>query len=207
MLEGALQYEVIIRETGRMPDDVFADCPLATPLAETDTAVPIADCRVPGCVFPIAMASAAWLSPDATPTVRWRRRKLRAEHYARDTVKASQGDTKACNLPAATVTALYADWYVFGDRERIRALLPDATHIGGKRSGGLGLVHGWEVEPTDCSWWFTGPGGRLMRALPAGDMLPPMSDLREGTLRIPYWHPRTRCLCAVPIQRLGEVLA
>lgn len=206
MLEGALQYAVVVRETGRAPDDVYSDCPLSCPLSDAGIQIPISDQLVGGSEFPIAMASGAWFSPDATPTVRWRRRRLRAEYYARATVKAAQGDTKACNLPSATVTALFADWYVCGDRERMTELLQDVTHIGGHRGGGLGLMKGWEVEGTDRAWWFFGPGGRLMRTMPLadGEPTPPLSDPRESTLRAPYWHPRTRCLCAVPAQRLGE---
>lgn len=206
MLEGALQYAVIVRETGRLPDDVFAGCPLDAPIEETDVQIPIMDGEVPGCPFPIALASAGWPSADAAASVRWRRRRVRAEKLGARIVNASVGETKATNLPAPTVVAYWIDWWVAGDRRLLEELLHDVHTIGGKRSGGLGHVHGWEVTPGPAWYWF-GPGGRLMRALPANFELARRSsrhDVREATLRAPYWHPRTRMLCRVPIQRLGE---
>ncbi|HEX6940912.1 MAG TPA: hypothetical protein VF158_15955 [Longimicrobiales bacterium] len=206
MIEGALQYAVVVRETGRMPDDVFAGCPLDAPLEDTDIQIPIADSEVPGCPIPIALASAGWPSADATASVRWRRRRVRAEKLGATIVNASVGETKATNLPAPVVIAYWIDWWVMGDRRLLEDLLRDVHTIGGKRSGGLGQVQGWEIAPANPWSWF-GPGGRLMRPLPAHFELARRSsrhDIREGTVRAPYWHPRTRMLCCVPIQRVGE---
>jgi len=206
MIEGALQYVVIVRETGRVPDDVFAGCPISAPIEDTDVPIPIADGEVPGCPFPIAFASAGWPSVDAAASVRWRRRRVRADKLGATVINPSVGETKASNLPAPVVVAHWVDWWVIGDRARLEDLLREVQTIGGKRSGGLGHVHGWEVAPGEPWHWF-GPGWRLMRPLPAHFELAQRTtrhDVREATVRAPYWHPRTRMLCRVPVQRLGE---
>jgi hypothetical protein len=66
-LEGALQSVVIMRMTGRLPDDVFADCPISTPFDESDVQVPIVDSLLGG--WNIARASIGWFSPDAAVRV------------------------------------------------------------------------------------------------------------------------------------------
>lgn len=202
-LEGALQCAVVARETGRTPDDVFSDCPLGADLADTDIQVPIVDTVVGD--IPIAHASIGWFSPDAIETKRQNWKRADAEHYNRPVVKISQADTKTQMVAKATVTALHVDFYVEGDREKLRDLLLDVPTLGASRAGGLGMVLGWEVVPVPMRWWWYGPGRRLMRSLP----LDAIGDARgftarEATLRAPYWHPRTRRWCGVPEQRIGE---
>lgn len=206
MIEGLLQFVVVMRETGRLPDDVFAGCALDVPLEDTDIQVPIVDEVLPGCEVPIARASAGWPSTDSVASVRWRRSRPRGDRYGASVVNASSGNTKAMNLPAPVVVTQFVDWWVYGDRAMIEDLLQDAPTVGGKRSGGLGYVHGWEVVPDEDWSWF-GPSGRLMRALPASygrAQDATAYQLRVATVRAPYWHPRSRMLCCVPIQRLGE---
>jgi len=206
-LEGALQYTVVGAETGLAPDDVFAECPRETSLADTDIQVPIADTRMLGCWVPIAMASVAWFSSDAAATVRWRRRRIRDEHIALDKFTTSTATLKSSNLPAAAVTALWVDWYVRGDAARLRELLPLTTHLSAHRSGGMGTIHGWEVSRAP-DWWLTGPGGRLMRTVPAVACVKGHTcETRQSTLRAPYWHKRSLTLCHVPMQELGEALS
>lgn len=205
-LEGSLQYSVILRETGRMPDDVYSDCSLEEPLEHTDIQIPIADTSMRG--LPIAMVSVGWFSSDALATKRQSWKRARAEHYARDVVKVSSAENKTQMVLKATVTASFVDFFAFADRGKIQDLLRDVHCLGAARSGGLGAVHGWEVIPTAQQWWFRGPGGRLMRSLPLTRDVETMTgvDARSATLRAPYWHPRTRRLCGVPAQRLGEPL-
>lgn len=201
-IEGALQSLVITLETGRMPDDVFSDCPIETTLEDTDIQIPIVDSTGYGAV-PIALASCGVFAPGAVASVRWRRTRPRADYYGVDVVKVATAEMKAHNLPAATVVAPYLDFYVVGDRSLLTRLLRDLTELGARRGGGLGRIHGWEVaEHSD--WSLQGPGGRLMRSLPhsAGEVMLG-ANLRECTLRAPYWHPRTRGLGWVPVQRLG----
>ncbi len=205
-LEGVLQSVVCLRETGVDPGDVYSECPLREPLANTDIQIPIVD-TVAG-VVPIAHASVGWFSPDALATKRQGWKRADAESYARPIVKLSEAGTKTQMVLKATVTAQHVDFYVEGDRALLSELLRDASHLGAGRAGGLGVVQGWEVTPVPVSWWWFGPGGRLMRSLPvemiatderAGDY-----DAREATLRAPYWHHQTRTICGVPVQRFGE---
>jgi len=90
-IEGALQYVVIGLETGRAPDDVFSDCPLETPLADTDIQIPIVDDTTYGEV-PIARASCGVFAPGAVASVRWRRTRPRADYYGVDVVKVATVD-------------------------------------------------------------------------------------------------------------------
>lgn len=202
-VEGAIQYLVIALETGRIPDDVYYGCPVTAPLQDTDVQIPIVDTDSFGTI-PIALASCGIFSPGAVASVRWRRTRPRADYYGVDRVKVSTADMKAHNIPAATVIARYLDFYVVGDRELLKRLLRDVTELGSRRGGGLGRIHGWEVTE-HADWSLYGPGGQLMRTLPrsAGEEMVG-ADLRECTLRAPYWHPRTRGLGWVPTQRLGS---
>lgn len=208
-IEGALQSVVIIRETGRTPDDVYQGCPRDLPLADVDIPIPVADAVCGGPELdatPLAHASCGWFSPDAVATKLQSWKRADAEHYAAKIVRTSMAENKTQMVLKATVTAQHVDFYVQGDRLMLKDLLRDATVLGAGRSGGLGLVHGWEILAAE-PWWWTGPGGRLMRTLPARLAEAHGAtryDLRTATLRAPYWHPRTRCEAAVPVQVLGE---
>ncbi len=204
-LEGTLQSIVVLRETGRVPDDVFADCPRNEPLENTDIPIPIVDTMVEG--MPIAHASIGWFAPGATSTKRQGWKRADAEHYNRPTVKISEAGTKTQMVLKATVTALHVDFFVQADRVRLEGLLLEATHLGASRAGGLGEIQGWEIVDAPGNWWWYGPAGTLMRTLPLGlaSAAPAGSyDSREATLRAPYWHPRSRRPAGVPVQRLGE---
>ena len=184
-----------------MPDDVYCGCSIDLPLEDTDIQIPIVDSTGYGAV-PIALASCGVFAPGAVASVRWRRTRPRADYYGVDTVRTSTAEMKAHNIPAATVVASYLDFYVVGDPKLLRELLREVTELGARRGGGLGHLHGWEIEPHD-DWSLRGVNGQLMRSLPhsAGTTMPG-ADLRECTLRAPYWHPRTRGLGWVPAQRL-----
>ncbi len=202
-IEGALQCAVVLRETGRTPDDVFSACPVRAPLSDTDIAIPIVDDRFGN--VPIAMASVGWFSGDARATKRQSWKRADAEYYSKRVVKVAEAANKTQMLLKATVTALYVDFYVCGDRALLTDLLTDVSHLGASRAGGLGELHGVEVHPCNAKAWFVGPGTRLMRVLPHGRHTAHRGsfDTRESTLRAPYWHHRTRELCDVPVQRLG----
>lgn len=206
-IDGALQSAVCLRETGRLPDDVYSECPLSASLEETDIQIPITDSVMSG--IPIAHVSIGWFSPDATATKRQNWKRARAENYARDVVKTSEASTKTQMVLKQTVAAMHLDFYAQGDRAKLSELLTDVSHLGAGRSGGLGDLLGWEVLPAPGAWWFEGPDRRLMRSLPADRDAAGATgyDERIATLRAPYWHQRTRRLCHVPVQRLGETLA
>lgn len=206
-LEGALQSVVCMRETGRLPDDVYADCPSRAPLDDTDIQIPIVDTDLDG--FPVANISIGWFSPDAIASKRQNWKRARADHYQQALVKTSEAGTKTQMVLKQTVSALHVTFYALGDRDKLESLLRDVGALAAARSGGLGVVRGWEIGPAPGEWWFKGPGKRLMRTLPAraaehfdaADY-----DERPATVRAPYWHHRTRCLARVPVQRLGEGL-
>jgi hypothetical protein len=205
-LEGALQSVVCMRETGRLPDDVFSDCPLSATLEETDIRIPIADVTSGGA--PIACASVGWFSPDAVATKRQSWKRARADHYQRAIIKTSEASTKTQMVLKATVTALHVDFYVLGDRSKLTDLLRDVSHLGASRAGGVGGITGWEALPAPGPWWIRGPGDRLMRSMPADASAAWVRyDERPATVRAPYWHHRTRTLCHVPTQTIGEPLA
>jgi hypothetical protein len=206
-IEGALQAAVCLRETGRAPDDVFAGCPPDASVAETDIRIPIAD-TVVGENQPVALASIGWFSPDAIATNRQSWKRADPELYGSDRVKISMAEAKTQMVLKATVTASHLDFYVAGDRALLEDLLRDACVLGAGRGGGLGAVRGWEVLPGQ-PWWWIGPSCRLMRTLPertAVEMGAARFESRVATIRAPYWHRRTRCEAAVPVQVLGEQL-
>src|SRR5690606_29792838 len=155
---------VVLRQTGRLPDDVYSDCPLGASLDETDIQIPITDESM--WHTPIARASIGWFSPDAMATKRQHWKRARADHYRNDIVRISSAETKTQMVLKQTVTCLHVDFYVHGDRATLLDLLRDVGTLGAARSGGVGHVVGWEAIPTPKEWWFRGPGGRPMRPLP-----------------------------------------
>ena len=89
----------------------------------------------------------------------------------------------------------YAD--CIGDRAAIADLLQEITHLGGRRSLGLGEVRQWQIDPIDaesCLW--------MRRPMPA-DSDVPASDISYAlamqTLRPPYWRKTARQIALVPV--------
>lgn len=208
-IEGALQFAVVIRETGHMPDDVFADC---EPGTFADIPIPIADEERAG--RRIACASWGVPSPLATASTRWRRKRARTDILGGSgKVIINGGPYKSLNIPTPTLAAPYLDFHVRGDRALLADLLPDVGALGRARAGGLGAVLGTEIldDPDDRSLrWL----GRPMRAVPVADDYEAAITfevgtyaLREATTRAPYWHRATRALCAVPTWRMQEAAA
>lgn len=196
---------VVLRQTGKPADDVFSNCPIEIPIADTDIPIPIVDRHDISPSSPIALASCGVLSPGARASLRWRRSRPRAELYRSEVVKIATAEMKAHNLPSPTVAASYVDFYVVGDATLLRDLLRDVSSLGSKRGGGLGQVQGWEVEVMAGDYSLVGPQGQLMRTLPVSAGIKAHHyDEREATLRAPYWHPRTRCNAHVPIMERGS---
>jgi hypothetical protein len=211
-LEGGLQSVVCSLETGRMPDDVFCDVPRDVTLEESDIQIPIFD--IPMAVgndrsLPIACISSGWFSPEARLSERWIRKRPRAEHYNAKKVNLAMDWSKAANTPKATVTANYLEFWAIGDAELLRMLLVDLPNLSSARSSGMGNVLGWELEINGkAEHWpcWQDKDGRVRRAMPHGLMInSTRCDVREATIRAPYWHKRTQMLCDVPIQEVGSV--
>jgi hypothetical protein len=211
-IEGGLQSVVCSLETGSMPDDVFSDAGIALRLCESDIQIPICDVPVNvtgGLPIPIACVSSGWFSPDALQTVRYIRKRPRAENYRMASVNIAMAEFKASNNPKATVTALHIDFWAMGDALLLRRLLADLPNLSSARSCGMGNVLGWEVTiDNHAEHWpcWQGDDGRVMRAMPHGFMRNVTRfDVREATLRAPYWHKRTIALCDMPIQLVGSL--
>ena len=88
----------------------------------------------------------------------------------RGKVIIEQGKYKAYHMPIFYRVAERIEWYCFGDKEEIEALLCTMTHIGKKAAQGWGRVVRWVVEPwvEDWSVWRD---GHLTRGVPEQDML------------------------------------
>lgn len=115
-------------------------------------------------------------------------------------VQITAGVNKSFRKPRA-VSHLVDDtmhWWCVGDGEQIRALLGLCTHLGHKRSVGLGKVANWTVEP--CDPW---PGFPVVRD---GDSLRPLPTDWPGAteptgyrcLLPPYWRRTEEQLCVIP---------
>lgn len=117
-------------------------------------------------------------------------------------VDIATGPNKGYRIPRP-VCHLMADevrWYAQGDADAIRALLETVTHIGKRRSVGLGRVRSWSV--TECAGWDGAPvvrDGKPLRPLPSDwpGLVEPR--LTFGNLSYPYWDHSTEHLIAVPL--------
>lgn len=92
------------------------------------------------------------------------------------------------------------EWWCVGERDGIEELLSTTTHLGKKRSVGLGRVVAWSVVP--CEPWGDGfpivRDGQPLRPLPAA--WPGLIDptLAYRTITFPYWDHSAEELCAIP---------
>jgi len=203
-LEGALQYAVVALESGSVPSDVFADAPRDIAV---DIPIPIVDVEIGG--RRIACASVALAPPCAIETVRFIRRRARVEALAVGKVLISGGPYKSTNIPKATVTTPWVDFFVRGDRARLATLLKDVSSLSASRAGGLGVVLGWQIDddPDDRSLVYRDAPQRTLPLVSDGgewDLQrfdPTTYEIREATTRAPYWHQRSRAECLTPVPR------
>lgn len=172
----------IWRETRRAPGDVFAGFDGAV-----DIPIPIEHIMVEG--ESIACASWAVPPPIALESVRWVRKRARAEALGLDRVLIAGGPYKSLNIPHATLATPYLDFYVRGDRELLAELLPDACAIGKGNSIGFGTVFAWDVQcdEDDRSVWRNAAPQRALPAAVRSQCREGTYQAREGTLRAPYW--------------------
>lgn len=106
-------------------------------------------------------------------------------------VDIGAGAYKSHHMPIFYRHALHVDWYVMGIESELAELLIHCTHLGKKTSQGWGRVAQWEINRQTEDWSVLGPGGRLMRAIPA----------ERGVLtgfRPSYWEPRNQATCEAP---------
>lgn len=202
-LDGVLQFAVVLLETGRLPDDVFAELPSPSP--RIDLPIPIADRDVGGTLI----ACASWGRPArcAIESLRYRRKRARAEAYNIERVGISGGWAKSLNLPIATLTTPYLDFAVVGNEALVRELLREVGGIGRDHNRGLGSVLGHEVWAVteDHSLLRDGVPQRSLPLAADGGASDPRRLASSGweervvATRAPYWHQTGRVRCAVPI--------
>jgi hypothetical protein len=104
-IEGAIQHAVVAIEAG-VPSDVFADAPRDL---SVDIPIPIADVEIGG--RQIACASLAVAPPCAIETVRFLRKRARVEALGVASVMIGQGPYKSMQIPKATLTAPFVDFF------------------------------------------------------------------------------------------------
>ena len=206
-LEGALQHVVVRRETGRMPDDVFAGCPREE---APDVPVPIVDERIGG--LSIACASSGWPWPLSREGTRYRNKRARLDALGgtgRATIAG--GMFKSLHIPVGVLVTPILDFFVRGDRAPIEELLRDVAGIGRDQTRGPGGVERWEVtpDPLDRSLVFR---GRPMRPLPRVEggrfdhraFVPGSFEHAFRTTRAPYWRTWLASPCVVPVIPVGD---
>jgi len=198
-LEGALQTVVVEQETGRNSFEAITE--LGTFF---DIPIPIADVDMHG--FKIAQCSHAQWPEHAIEDKRARRKRTDLEAIGRDKIMTAGGAFKALDLEVPTLIASWIDFYVVGDPVKLRELLPCVGGFGREWRRGFGAVESFEIS--DSEDWSLVRDCRPMRNLPveseheAGILYDPSScDVRMETTRAPYWHRRSRALCACPVPR------
>lgn len=156
----------------------------------------------------IWMCSEAQYTVDATEH-RWVNRKFpisEAQMFGVDKfrrIKISAGAQKSYRLPLETVHVAgdTVTWFVDGDADEIRALLPIVSHLGKRRAVGAGKVQAWNVTP--CETWPGFPvvrDGQPLRSLPLGWDGVEDSDRAYRVLEPPYWRHEAEEECLIPIR-------
>lgn len=193
-LEGALACAAIASVTGRTPDEVglgtgdFVDVP-----------IPIADGERCGrLVHRVSVAQGVYLQRE-----RFIRRRTRAEKLALAKVPETMGPYKAHSLPAATRVAGVLRFHAVVDAERLFPLLQGVHGLGRGRQAGFGQVALWRMLPVgeDMSWTVSGAPARPLpveSAEAARKEFGKAIDVGVVGCRAPYWHLKTRALCALP---------
>lgn len=102
--------------------------------------------------------------------------------------------TRACFLRDDSIS-----WFVTGNQSQIVPLLASVTHLGKKRSLGLGKVLQWHYKPIEP--WQGFPimrDGRPLRALPTDYQGLVEFRTAMSVLSFPYWRFQDERPCAVP---------
>lgn len=207
-IEGALQFAVVLLETGRLPDDVFAGGDAGRPIRGVDIPIPIADEWIGGR----RIACASWGIPAgcAVYSVRWRRKRTRVEALGLDKVMINGGAYKALNIPVGSLVTPWLDFYVRGDAEVIGRLLREVGGLGRDSTRGLGTILGFELDPDplDRSLLFRGVPQRAIPLVMDGGAYDPRSFAADGweervcSTRAPYWVNDKPIHCGCPSLRI-----
>jgi hypothetical protein len=200
-IEGALQSAVIYLETGRTPDDVYSGIgegfsPPTIPIA---TKVIVAA----GHSWPIHMVSSGIPAPCAVESLRWRRKRARADVLGvPGKLTVAGGWAKSLNLPLPTLATPWLDFHMVGDLDLVKRLLHDVRGLGRDASRGLGSVLGFEIREHEGSVLVA--NGVPLRSIPVDEGKSDLGinfdacEVRPATTYAPYWHRASVTLCAVP---------
>lgn len=177
--------------------------PACTPADVRPIEIPVA--REPDGRFHLASFSSCAVEAFENRFVNRRFPLAEAQVFADErlrTFRITAGSTKSYRIPLEC-RHLRGDelrWWCIGDECEIRALLDLVSHLGKKRSVGLGRVASWLVEP--CDPWDGFPvvrDGRALRTLPPdwpGLVDPPLG---YRCLTYPYWLHEKEELCAIVV--------
>jgi CRISPR type IV-associated protein Csf3 len=118
-------------------------------------------------------------------------------------VNLSSGHDKPARIPRPVMhTDLVTWWAMATDVDDVRSLLGIVSHVGKKRSVGLGKVARWEVEATEP--WGDGfpillPDGTPTRPIPS-DYSGVREDAQRGwrCVTYPYWRKSAEESCYLP---------
>lgn len=193
-LDGLLAYAVAQRE--QLP-------PAVAGLPCEPIEIPVA--REPGGRFHLASVSQQVVEARE---LRWINRRFPLEQGQTlgdkklRRITLTTGPSKSYRIPLET-QHLVEDtlaWWCIGDAEQIRGLLVEITHLGKKRSVGLGEVREWTVAP--CVPWKGFPvlvDGYPSRPLPLDwPGLAADADVQMRCLTFPYFDRTRETECAAP---------
>jgi hypothetical protein len=203
-LEGALQWVVVARETGRVPSDVFRGCD-----ERVNIPIPLTDVEIAGRTI----ACCSWARPALRVSdVRWIRKRADIEALRLNQVRINGGEHKSTQVPVATLATPFIDFFVRGDRDLLADLMTDIVSLGRARGAGLGVVHRWGIaeDHEDRSLVWRGQPQRMIPIVMDGGIYdvrsyePGSFVERMSTTRAPYWvmhDPSDEVLCAAPVVR------
>lgn len=205
-LDGALQFAVVLRETGHLPDDVFSEVDRdgVTPIP-----IPVDDVGIDG--LPIACASWGLPPPIAVLGVRWRRKRARAEAFSAARIQVAGGWAKSLNIPIGVLHTPWLDFYLRGDPDKTVDLLREIGGLGRDSTRGLGTVLGYEVapDPDDRSLLYQDVPQRALPLVMDGGLSDPRTlapggyEERMMRTRAPYWATRdSERICVCPSLRI-----
>ncbi|MEG3070991.1 MAG: hypothetical protein RQM92_09455 [Candidatus Syntrophopropionicum ammoniitolerans] len=119
----------------------------------------------------------------------------------RGKVDESSGRLKAYRMPLNILLFAGAlEWYAVGNLGEVQELCRGIVSVGKKSAQGYGFVDCWEVVPWPEDWsesW----NGRITRALPAEQGLPPgvkVANMRQYGIRPPYWRRESQAIVFMP---------
>ena len=190
MLDSLLAYQIALR-SGILTSDLAHMQPIDIPVA-----------KEPGGRFHLCSASfGEVLESELQHTVKRpavEQFQIRGDARIRR-VDIAKAANKGYRIPRPVTHYARLEWWLVGQKEAIEELLSTVTHLGHKRSVGLGRVERWSVEP--CDEWDGFPvarDGRPLRPLPKDWPSLVNPQLSYHTLTFPYWDKSREELCAIP---------